>query len=80
MVASASQQVAEAVKRWIAAVGVKTAYIEPGSPWENGYVKSFNSKLRDELLAGEIFNTLAEAKVLIKRCAGITTRFAHTLR
>ena len=48
----------QAVREWIAAVGAKTAYIEPGSPWENGYCESFNSKLRDELLNGEIFYTL----------------------
>ena len=47
--------VAKAVREWIAAVGAKTAYIEPGSPWENGYCESFNSKLRDELLGSEIF-------------------------
>ena len=50
--------VAKAVREWIAAVGAKTAYIEPGSPWENGYCESFNAKLRDELLNGEIFYTL----------------------
>lgn len=55
--------VAKAVREWIAMVGAKTAYIEPGSPWENGYCESFNSKLRDELLNGEIFYTLEEAKV-----------------
>ena len=48
------------------AVGAKTAYIEPGSPWENGYCESFNSKLRDELLNGEIFYSLEEAKVIIE--------------
>jgi len=48
-------------------VGVKTLFIEPGSPWENGYVENFNGKLRDELLNGEIFYTLREAKVLIER-------------
>ncbi len=48
-------------------MGVKTLYIEPGSPWENGYNESFNGKLRDELLNGEIFETLFEAKVLIER-------------
>ena len=52
--------VAKAVQEWIAAVGVKTAYIEPGSPWENGYIESFNARLRDELLNGEIFYTLAK--------------------
>ena len=51
--------VAKAVQDWIAAVGAKTAYIEPGSPWENGYIESFNARLRDELLDGEIFYTLA---------------------
>ena len=58
--------VAKAVREWIAAVGAKTAYIEPGSPWENGYCESFNSKLRDELLNGEIFYSLAEAKIIIE--------------
>jgi transposase InsO family protein len=58
--------VATAVREWIAAVGAKTAYIEPGSPWENGYCESFNSKLRDELLKGEIFYTLEEAKVIVE--------------
>jgi transposase InsO family protein len=58
--------VAMAVREWIAAVGAKTAYIERGSPWENGYCESFNSKLRDELLNGEIFYTLQEAKVIIE--------------
>jgi transposase InsO family protein len=58
--------VARAVRDWIAAVGSRTAYIEPGSPWENGYVESFNSKLRDELLNREIFYSLKEAQVLIE--------------
>jgi putative transposase len=58
--------IAKGVRDWIAAVGAKTAYIEPGSPWENGYCESFNSKLRDELLNGEIFYTLKEAKVVIQ--------------
>ena len=58
--------VAKAVQDWIGAVGAKTAYIEPGSPWENGYCESFNSKLRDELLDGEIFYTLEEARVIIE--------------
>jgi len=48
--------VAQAVREWIAAVGAKTAYIEPGSPWENGYCESFNSKLRDELLNGDLLH------------------------
>ncbi len=58
--------IAAALREWIAVVGAKTAYIEPGSPWENGYVESFNGKLRDELLNGEIFYTLAEAKIMIE--------------
>lgn len=58
--------IADAVKAWIAGVGARTAYIEKASPWENGYVESFNGKLRDELLDGEVFNTLREAQVLIE--------------
>jgi transposase InsO family protein len=58
--------IAKGVREWIAAVGAKTAFIEPGSPWENGYCESFNSKLRDELLNSEIFYSLAEAKVIIE--------------
>ena len=58
--------VAKAVRHWISAVGSNTAYIEPGSPWENGYVESFNSKLRDELLNGEVFYSLKEAKIVIE--------------
>lgn len=58
--------IAKAVQDWIAAVGARTAYIEPGAPWENGYCESFNSKLRDELLNGEIFYSLAEAKIIIE--------------
>jgi putative transposase len=54
------------VKAWITGVGVRTAFIEPGSPWENGYVESVNGRLRDELLNAEVFNTRAEAKVLIE--------------
>ncbi len=56
---------AKAVRKWLERLGVKTLFIEPGSPWENGYIESFNGKLRDELLNGEIFTTLIEAKVLI---------------
>ena len=58
--------VAKAVQAWITGVGAQTAYIAPGSPWENGYIESFNSKLRDELLNGEIFYTLKEAKIIIE--------------
>jgi putative transposase len=57
---------ARAIRQWLRDLGVKTLYIEPGSPWENGYIESFNGKLRDELLNGEIFTTLFEAQVLIE--------------
>ena len=57
--------VAEAVRDWIAAVGSQTAYIEPRSPWENGYCESFNARFRDEMLNGEIFYTLKEAQLVI---------------
>jgi putative transposase len=57
---------ARVVRDWLAKIGVRTLFIEPGSPWENGYVESFNGKLRDELLNGEIFYSLEEAKVLIE--------------
>jgi putative transposase len=59
--------IANVVREWLARIGVGTLYIEPGSPWENGYLESFNGKLRDELLNVEIFDTLLEAKVLIER-------------
>ena len=55
------------IRHWLAALHVETLFIEPGSPWENGYVESFNGKLRDELLDREIFYTLTEAKILIER-------------
>ena len=58
---------ARAVRKWLNRLGVKTLFIEPGSPWENGYIESFNGKLRDELLNREIFTTLVEAKVLINQ-------------
>jgi putative transposase len=68
--------VATAVRAWIAAVGAKTAYIEPGSPWENGYIESFNARLRDELLNGEIFYSLKEAQIVVEgwRCHYNTIR------
>ena len=62
-----SEFTAKAVREWLGRVGVKTLYIAPGSPWENGYIESFNGKFRDELLNGEIFDTLLEAKVLTER-------------
>jgi len=58
---------AKAVRGWLNRIGVKTLFIEPGSPWENGYIESFNGKLRDELLNREIFSTLTEARVLINQ-------------
>ncbi len=71
--------VAKAVRDWIADVGAKTAFIEPGSPWENGYCESFNAKLRDELLNGEIFYSLAEAKAVIEsRRQHYNTRRPHS--
>tara|TARA_Y100001934_G_scaffold259407_1_gene330651 strand:- start:331 stop:708 length:378 start_codon:yes stop_codon:yes gene_type:complete len=57
---------AKAVRNGLKRLGVQTLFFEPGSPWENGYNESFNGKLRDELLNGEIFTTLLEAKVLIE--------------
>ena len=57
---------AKAVRGWLGRIGVWTLFIEPGSPWENGYVESFNGKMRDELLNGEIFYSLREAQVLIE--------------
>ncbi len=54
------------MREWIAAVGARTAFIEPGSPWENGTCESFDSKLRDELLNGEIFYSLAKARIVIE--------------
>src|ERR1700689_422214 len=59
--------VAEEVRKWLAKVGTGTLYIEPGSPWENGYCESFNGKLRDECLNGEIFYSLREAQVVIEK-------------
>ena len=62
-----SEFTARRVRKWLESLGVKTLFIEPGSPWENGYVESFNGKVRDELLNGEIFDTLLEAQVLVER-------------
>jgi transposase InsO family protein len=58
---------AKAVRMWLSRLGVRTLFIEKGSPWENGYIESFNGKMRDELLNLEIFTTLEEAKVLIEQ-------------
>jgi transposase InsO family protein len=62
-----SEFTAQAVRAWLARLGVTTLFIVPGSPWENGYIESFNGKFRDELLNGEIFTTLQEAKVLVEQ-------------
>jgi len=61
-----SEFTARSVRHWLGRLGVRTLFIEPGSPWENGYNESFNGKLRDELLNGEIFYSLREAQVLIE--------------
>ena len=58
---------AKAVRNWLNRLSVKTLFIEPGSPWENGYIESFNGKLRDELLNREVFYTLTEAKISIEQ-------------
>jgi transposase InsO family protein len=55
------------VKQWLAESGVQTLYIEPGSPWENAYLESFNGKLEDELLGRELFTSLTEAQVLVEQ-------------
>ena len=59
--------VADILREWLHDLNVNTLFIEPGSPWENGYIESFNGKFRDELLNGEIFDTLTEARVITKR-------------
>jgi transposase InsO family protein len=61
------EMTAPVVRDWLAQIGSKTLFIEPGSPWENGYCESFNGKLRDELLNGEIFYSLKEARIIIER-------------
>ncbi len=65
---------AKVVRKWLEQIGVKTLFIAPGSLWENGYVESFNGKLRDELLNGEIFYTLRKAKILIEAWRGGRSR------
>ena len=68
--------VAEIIRQWPKDLGVQTAFIEPGSPWENGYIESFNGKFRDELLNGEIFDTLIEARVITEQWR----KLYHTIR
>jgi len=72
--------VARAVQEWIAAVGAKTAYIQPGSPWENGYVESFNARLRDELLDGEIFIPCVRPRSSSRAGDATTMRSGHMPR
>ena len=62
-----SEFTADLVRQWLERLGVKTLFIEPGSPWENGYIESFNGKMRDELLNGEIFDTILEARVITEQ-------------
>jgi putative transposase len=61
------EMVSKVLRQWLTGVGTRSLYIEPGSPWENGYCESFNGKLRDELLNGEIFYSLREAQVVIEK-------------
>ena len=72
--------VAKELRKWLAKVGTGTLYIEPGSPWENGYCESFNGKLRDECLNGELFYSLKEAQIVIEKWRWNTTRGIRTRR
>lgn len=73
------EMTAKIVRHWLAQVGAKTLYIEPGSPWENGDCESFNGKLRDELLNGEIFYSLKEAQIVIEQwCKHYNTIRPHS--
>ena len=80
IIADGLQFTARAIRDWLGKVGARTLYIEPGSPWENGYVESFNGKLRDELLDREIFYTLQEVQVLTERTDRPTMASGHTAR
>jgi transposase InsO family protein len=62
-----SEFTSKKIRSWLSNMGVITAYIEPGSPWENGYIESFNSRMRNEFLKGELFGNMYEAEVLTKR-------------
>ncbi len=68
--------VSEILRQWLRELGIQTAYIEPGSPWENGYIESFNGRFRDELLNGEIFDTIVEARVITEQWR----RYYNTIR
>jgi transposase InsO family protein len=70
---------AQELRQWLAKLGIGTLYIEPGSPWENGYCESFNGKLRDECLNGEIFYSLREAQIVIAKMAGAVQHAAPAL-
>jgi len=72
--------IALAVRSWLAELSVSTLFIEPGSPWENGYIESFNGKLRDELLNGELFFTLREAEILVEEWRHQYNHCDRTLR
>jgi len=61
-----AEMTAKRVRKWLQTLGAKPLFIEPGSPWENGYCESFNGKLRDECLNGEIFYSLREAQVVVE--------------
>lgn len=78
VLASQGKTIAQAIQDWITAMGAKTAYITPGSPWESRYCESFNARLRDELLNGELFYSLQKAKILIENwCKDYDTK-GHT--
>jgi transposase InsO family protein len=74
-----SEMTAKVTRNWLAQVGAKTLFIEPGSPWENGYCESFNGKLRNECLNAEIFYSLRDAQVIVEMWrAHYNTRHPHT--
>lgn len=73
-----SEFTAKKLRKWLANVGVITAYIEPGSPWENGYCESFNARMRNEFLSGELFGNMYEAQVLTKRWVDSTIQLGLT--
>jgi len=73
-----SEFTAQMVRGWLHRLGVQTLFIEPGSPWENGYIESFNGKLRDELLNGEIFDPILEQGSSRNNGESSTTRSGHT--
>ena len=75
---SGPEFVARQLRKWLAKTGVRTLYIEPASPWENGYCESFNSKMRDEFLNGEIFYSLKEVRVLTERWRVYNTKRPHS--